>query len=135
MASAIQSLAPKLNPALESYKRVLDVILSDVCQQAGATYGGLQRSLYPSMQPTVIFTSNVTHSTMMLPLSGISPMVIAAKVRESDLLFRGDSPTPALAPRRTYQLGCDVLKSLSQGSNDWGVIRTRVRKIRAGVSR
>ncbi len=134
MASAIQSLVPNLKD-IEAYRAFLNIVLSNICRQGGAVYGGVLRSQYSSMPALVIFSSLKNQNTLTLPLHDVSPMTVAAKVRESDLLFAGESPTPAPGPRRVHRLGCDVLKSLSQGSNDWGVIQKRVRAIRSGARR
>jgi hypothetical protein len=116
------------------HKAVLDLMLSSMCQPY-AVYIGIQRSQFSGSPALILFHSMQTGTCLSVPLVGASKIQIAAVVRESDLLFSGISPAPALPPSRTYRLGSDVLKSLSQGSNDWGVIQKRVRAIRSGARR
>jgi hypothetical protein len=68
-------------------------------------------------------------------LHDVSPMTVAAKVRESDLLFAGESPAPALAPMRpSAKLACLVHQRLNrEGQSDWNEIVTRLRVIRRAV--
>lgn len=120
--------------SIASHKAVLDLILSSMCQPH-AVYIGIQRSQFSGSPALILFHSVQTGTCLSVPLVGASKIQIAAKVRESDLIFAGKSPAPALPPSRTYRFGCDVLKSLSQGSNDWGVIQKRVRAIRSGARR
>jgi hypothetical protein len=118
------------------HKAVLDLILSSMCRPY-AVYIGIQRSQFSGSPALILFHSVQTGTCLSVPLVGASTIQIAAKVRESDLAFEVTRPAPAPAPTpsRTFRLGCDVLKSLSQGSNDWGVIQKRVRAIRSGARR
>jgi hypothetical protein len=135
MASAIQSLVPNLKD-IEAYRAFLDIVLSNICGQGGAVYGGILRSQYSSMPALVIFSSLKNQNTLTLPLLDVSPMTVAAKVRESDLLFAGESPAPAPAAiRPSVKLACLVHQQLSRDSQtDWNELVANLRRIRKGVS-
>jgi hypothetical protein len=136
MASAIQSLVPNLKD-IEAYRAFLNLVLSNICKQGGAVYEGVLRSQYSSMPALVIFSSLKNQNTLTLPLHDVSPMAVAAKVRESDLLFAGEFPAPAVAPiRPSVKLACLVHQTLSRAhQDDWNRIVRHIRNIRKGVPR
>ena len=136
--ATVPCFSPSLLADIESHREVLTLILQDICLQGGASYDGILTQMVPQVPVLVLFSSLKNHNTLTLPLTDITPMKVAARVRESDLAFDAANrprpePTPSLASIQppTLKLACLVHQRLNrEGQCEWNEIVARLRAIR-----
>jgi hypothetical protein len=117
--------SPNSQSQIADLHKILSIFLADICRSGGADYVGIQRAFSPTAPVLVLFQSP-RGSCLAVPLIGITPLHVAARIRQAELAFRPKTPV-----RNRFRLAKRIHQMIARDVHDWDLMIDNFRRLRS----